>query len=65
MTTPAESRLPAEALFRKHRRHIGLYARVGKKLGVHPSHVSRVVSGERTNDRIRTEVLKELQRLEK
>jgi hypothetical protein len=35
-------------LLQLHRRHLGLYARVGKKLKVTPGYVSRIASGQRT-----------------
>lgn len=33
-------------LLRKHHLHDGVYVRVGKRLGVHPSYVSKVARGE-------------------
>jgi transcriptional regulator with XRE-family HTH domain len=50
-------------LLKLHRLHLGLYARVAKKLSVNPSYVSRVAQGKRTNERIRTQLLNELRKI--
>ena len=53
------------SLLRKHRLHSGVYSRVGKKLGLDPSYISRVMKGERTSERIMKAVLAELKRIER
>jgi hypothetical protein len=56
--------MDTEELLRRHRLHEGLYARVAKKLRLHPSYVSRVLKGERKSDRIMSAVITELRRIE-
>jgi len=46
-----------------HRLHLGLYARVARKLSVNPSYVCRVAKGQRTNEKIMIILLKELRKL--
>jgi Flp pilus assembly pilin Flp len=46
-----------------HRRHRGLYARVARKVGVSATYVSLLANGKRQNERIQTELLKELRKL--
>lgn len=53
-----------ERLLELHQLHLGLYARVGKKLGVSPSYVSRVANGTRENPKIRAALLTELRKLQ-
>jgi hypothetical protein len=50
----------AEEVLRIHRLHIGVYNRVADKLGVHPSYVSRVAKGSRTNETILQALIDEL-----
>lgn len=50
-------------LLENHRRHRSLYAKVAKKFNVDPSYVSRIVSGERTNEKIFGAVIAELRKL--
>ena len=52
-------------LLRKHRLHDGVYVRVAKRLGVHPSYVSKVASGKTVSLEIYHALLKELQRIER
>ena len=52
-----------ERLLKLHRLHLGLYARVAKKLSVNASYVSRVAQGKRENDRIREQLFKELRKI--
>ena len=54
-----------ERLLRLHRLHLGLYARVAKKLNVTQSYVSHVANGRRRNDKIMAALLRELDRLSK
>ncbi len=51
-------------LLERHRRHLGIYARIAKKLNVDASYVSRVVNGDRKSDKIDRAVIAELQRIE-
>jgi hypothetical protein len=59
--------LPSDvaALIRRHELHIGAYARVAKKLGMHPSYVSRVAKGKRMSERILKTIIAELRRIER
>ena len=41
----------------------GAYQRVAKKLGLHPSYVSRVARGERHSERVTAALQREIQRL--
>src|SRR5438128_2754084 len=41
----------------------GLYSRVARQLGVHPSYVSRVARGERRSDRVYRAIASELSKL--
>lgn len=41
----------------------GLYTRVARQLGVHPSYVSRVARGERRSDRVYRAIATELSKL--
>ena len=54
----------AEELLHKHQLHTGLYARLGKRLGIDASYVSRVVSGERISERVMKAIVHELRRIE-
>ena len=49
-----------KALLLRHRLHMGMYARVGRKLGIHASYVSRVASGERQSEKVLRALLSEL-----
>jgi hypothetical protein len=53
-----------EALLRAHMLHTGLYKRVANKLGMDPSYVSRVASGDRIHPKIRRALLEELRRIQ-
>lgn len=53
-----------ERLLEEHRLHLGLYARVAKRLKIHPSYVSRVVRGGRISPKVMSAVLKELRKLD-
>ena len=50
-------------LLQLHQRHLGLYARVAKKLRFTAGMVSRVATGQRTNHKIMMQLLQELRRL--
>ena len=52
-------------LLRKHRLHGGVYVRVAKRLGVHPSYVSKVASGKQPSPEIYRALVEELQRIER
>jgi len=52
-----------EAQLKWHRLHLGLYARVAKKLQVNPSYVSRVARGKRQSDDVKKALLQELSRI--
>ena len=45
-----------DVLLSWHRKHIGLYKRVAKRLGLDPSYVSRVANGRRMVPRVRREL---------
>lgn len=49
-----------ERLLRIHQQHLGLYARVAKKLRTSPSYVSLVASRKRGNEKIMAELVREL-----
>jgi|GraSoiStandDraft_45_1057281.scaffolds.fasta_scaffold528456_1 DNA-binding transcriptional regulator YdaS (Cro superfamily) len=51
------------ALLRWHKLHAGVYDRVARKLGVHPSYVSKVIAGRRSSDKIEMAVVAELNRI--
>jgi DNA-binding transcriptional regulator YdaS (Cro superfamily) len=51
------------ALLRWHKLHTGVYDRVARKLGVHPSYVSKVIAGRRSSDKVETAVMAELNRI--
>ena len=46
-----------------HRLHLGLYARVAKRLRVNPSYVSRVARGKRQSEDVKQALLHELARI--
>lgn len=46
-----------------HKLHLGLYARVAKRLRVNPSYVSRVARGKRQSDDVKKALLHELERI--
>jgi transcriptional regulator with XRE-family HTH domain len=52
-----------EVELRWHRLHLGLYARVAKRLHVNPSYVSRVARGKRQSEDVRKALLSELARI--
>jgi transcriptional regulator with XRE-family HTH domain len=52
-------------LLRKHRLHDGVYVRVAKRLGVHPSYVSKVAKEKSVSLEIYRALLKELKRIER
>ena len=52
-----------DAQLKWHRLHLGLYARVAKRLRVNPSYVSRVARGKRQSDDVRKALLTELSRI--
>jgi len=52
-----------EVELRWHRLHLGLYARVAKRLRVNPSYVSRVARGKRQSEDVRKALLSELARI--
>ncbi len=62
---PAKRNARAEALLRAHRLHMGVYARVARKLGMNASYVSRLASGERESERIMRALLAELVSIER
>jgi len=47
-----------------HKLHLGLYARVADTLGLSPSYVSLVASGNRHSDRVRKALIKEIARIQ-
>jgi DNA-binding transcriptional regulator YdaS (Cro superfamily) len=47
-----------------HKRHLGVYQRVARDLGVHPSYVSRVANGARRSEKIKRAILTELARIQ-
>jgi len=52
-----------DAQLKWHRLHLGLYARVAKRLRVNPSYVSRVARGKRQSDDVKKALLTELARI--
>jgi transcriptional regulator with XRE-family HTH domain len=52
-----------DAQLRWHRLHLGLYARVARRMGVNPSYVSRVATGKRQSSDIKKAILRELGRI--
>jgi transcriptional regulator with XRE-family HTH domain len=52
-----------EAQLKWHRLHLGLYARVAKRLRLNPSYVSRVARGKRQSDDVKKALLQELARI--
>jgi transcriptional regulator with XRE-family HTH domain len=52
-----------DAQLKWHRLHLGLYARVAKRLRVNPSYVSRVARGKRQSDDVKKALLTELTRI--
>jgi DNA-binding transcriptional regulator YdaS (Cro superfamily) len=52
-----------KALLRWHKLHAGVYDRVARKLGVHPSYVSKVIAGRRSSDKVEMAVIAELNRI--
>jgi transcriptional regulator with XRE-family HTH domain len=54
-----------KALLRAHRLHAGVYRRVADKLGVDPSHVSRVAAGKRKGPDVQRAVLDELRKIQR
>jgi transcriptional regulator with XRE-family HTH domain len=56
-------RVDGEAQLKWHRLHLGLYARVAKRLRVNPSYVSRVARGKRQSDEVKKALLQELARI--
>ena len=54
-----------ERLLQLHQLHVGLYARVAKRLSVNPSYVSRVAQGKRTSERIKMQLLNELRKIKR
>jgi hypothetical protein len=52
-----------EALLEAHRLHTGVYRRVADKLGVDPSYVSRVATGQRDGVLVRDALLDELRKI--
>jgi hypothetical protein len=57
--TPTDSRL-----LELHQLHLGLYARIAKKLNVTPSYISRVARGERESSKVMSALLTELRKLQ-
>ena len=54
-----------EPLLMRHRRHDGVYARVAEQIGVDPSYVSKVASGERHSEQVKIALLAERASIEK
>lgn len=52
-----------DAQLQWHRLHLGLYARVAKRLHLNPSYVSRVARGKRQSDDVKKALLQELARI--
>ncbi len=52
-----------DALIKAHMLHLGVYARVAKKLHVDPSFVSRVAAGKRASTMIRRALAAELRKI--
>jgi len=53
----------AANLLRVHKLHLGLYARVATELGVSPSYVSLVASGNRRSHKIEKVLIQEIARI--
>lgn len=54
-----------EILLKAHRLHMGVYARVARKLGIDGSYVSRVANGERKSEEVMRAILAELVSIER
>jgi transcriptional regulator with XRE-family HTH domain len=54
----------AQRLLEQHQLHLGLYARLGKRLKMTPSYISRVANGKRENPKIMAVLLAELRKLQ-
>lgn len=52
-----------DAQLKWHQLHLGLYARVAKRLSINPSYVSRVARGKRQSDDVKKALLHELARI--
>lgn len=55
----------SQSLLKRHRLHLGVYARVAEDLEVDPSYISRVANGERQSEKVKRAILVELKRIEK
>ena len=52
-----------ERLIAIHQLHLGLYAKVAKRLGTSPSYISLVARGHRSSEKIRAAITRELRRI--
>jgi transcriptional regulator with XRE-family HTH domain len=52
-----------DAQLQWHRLHLGLYARIAKRLHLNPSYVSRVARGKRQSEDVKKALLQELARI--
>jgi len=57
-------RNPGDRLLQQHKEHLGVYARIAKKLKTSPSYVSLVARGTRRSEKIMSALLRELRRIE-
>jgi transcriptional regulator with XRE-family HTH domain len=57
---PEGNGVKTQALLRWHKLHIGVYARVAKRLSVDSSYVSRVANGKRQSGAIQHALLNEI-----
>jgi len=55
---------PGDRLIQKHKAHLGVYARIAKKLKTSPSYVSLVARGTRRSEKIMSALVRELRRIE-
>ena len=55
----------ADTMLKRHRLHLGVYARVAEELGVDASYISRVASGERKSEKVKRSLVLELKRIER
>ena len=57
-------KMSEERLLEIHKLHLGLYARVADALGLSPSYVSLVASGNRRSEKVRRALVKEISKIQ-
>ena len=59
-----KGKISEERLLEIHKLHLGLYARVADSLGLSPSYVSLVASGNRRSEKVRRALIKEISKIQ-